>query len=95
MKQLRIHPDHVELYCEQPRTSRNVSDHFGISLTYAQQILRALKQQERLHANPVRDASGHKLHTEFVATYTPPSHDPFNLTRRVNHGHHQHTASHT
>lgn len=87
MKKLRVHPDHVELYCKQPRTSRHVSDHFGISLTYAQQILKSLKNQNRIEPTTARDASGHKLHTEFVVVYTPPSHDPFNLTRRVNHEH--------
>lgn len=87
MKKLKVHPDHVELYCEQPRTSKHVSDHFGISLTYAQQILKSLKNQNRIEATDIRDALGHKLYTEFTIVYSPPSHDPFNMTRRANHEH--------
>jgi hypothetical protein len=93
MKKLKVNPEHIVVFCEQPRTSRHVSDFFGISLCYAQQLLRALKKQERLDAVTARDESGFKLHTEYVAIETPPAHDPFNLTRRVNHGQDHHTGS--
>ena len=79
MRKHRIHPDQIELYCKTPRTSKDVSDHFGISVVYAQQMLKSLKDQNRIGAISARDKHGHKMNHEFVTVYAPPAHDPFNL----------------
>ena len=87
-KKLKVQPDEVVSYCSQPRTSKQISDHFAISLVYAQQVLKLLRSQNRIKAEDTRDQNGYKSHTLYVADVNKlPAHDPFNLTG-IAHGSH-------
>ncbi len=66
--------------CRQPRTSKEIADHLGMTLSAVYNHLRLLQRLDQLEKIQDPNAGGHNWGCKFVATGKPLAFDPVWMT---------------